>query len=152
MKRNIRYIVVHCTSTPPETTLKPMLEIWRQGKENPPYHYLIDRNGMVIQSLFENSIAHNDTPNNEECMHIAYLGGINKAGNSADTRSKGQKDALYDKLVALSNKYHNAVIVGKNELCETVSPCFNVKQWIGEYEPDLSEEEFSDDIEFLEAA
>lgn len=152
IKRNIRYIVVHSTLTAQDASIRPMINEWRQKKEDAPYHYLIDRNGTVVQGLFENNIANNDTPHNEECIHVAYIGGVDKEGKPKDTRTAAQEEALYDKLVALSNKYQQAAIVGKSDLCQSDSPCFNVKKWLGEYVPDLSEEEFTDETDFLEAA
>jgi N-acetylmuramoyl-L-alanine amidase len=56
-----------------------------------------------------------------------------------DTKTPNQEEALFNKIVALSIKYPSAAIMGHDELEPgSISPGFNVKEWIRNYEPDLN--------------
>lgn len=153
MKRNILYIVVHCTATPPETTIDSIKNYWKNelGWKNPGYHYIIKRNGEIVKILSEDQIANGVAGFNTAAVHISYIGGLDKHGKSADNRTEAQKHALFYKLVALSEKYPNATIVGHRDLSpdkngdgvieqrEWVKNCpgFDVRQWLKNYIPDL---------------
>lgn len=72
-------------------------------------------------------------------IHIAYAGGRNRSGALGDTRTPMQEETLFNKLVALTVKYTGATIIGHNELDASANcPGFSVKEWIKNYEPDLS--------------
>ena len=153
MQRNIRYIVVHSTATPQDVTVKTLLTAWKEEEKRkiPPYHCLIKSDGEVVPLLHERYPTNIDLAPGSECIHIAYIGGINKEGKQADTRTKRQEDALFGKLVEVSNRYPLAEVAGKDELCGTQEGCphFDVKSWVESYLPDLSEHSFFEDTEFM---
>ena len=118
-KNNIRYIVVHSSKTLPE-----------EFHISTPYHFLIHRNGKVEQSK---KISFTDA-----CIQIAYLGGVNKEKQVQDTRTEVQTDSLFNELIALSEKFPEAKIVGADKVFgETNNPGFNVKDWLKNYTPKI---------------
>ncbi len=151
MKRNVKFIVVHCTATPQDTSVKSLREAWKEilQCEDAPYHYIIEKDGETVQLLHENCIAGGAFPNNALCMHIAYIGGRDKEGKPKDTRTFKQKDALFGRLAGLSDRYPEAEIMGADEFSGTDvnSPGFDVKKWLGDYMPDLSERPWFEHLE-----
>ncbi|HMT96739.1 MAG TPA: N-acetylmuramoyl-L-alanine amidase [Ferruginibacter sp.] len=129
MKRHIRYIVVHSTAT-----FEPKVSQFYGN-----YHYVVERNGEIKKVHADASIIKNVEKVDNEAIHIAYAGGRNKSGTLGDTKTPNQEEALFNKIVALSIKYPSAAIVGHDELEPgSISPGFNVKEWIRNYEPDLN--------------
>jgi len=147
--RNIKYIVVHSTATSPTQTLEALKKSWEdeQGIKKPCFHYVILRDGEIVQTL-RRKTATGSLGVNNECIHIAYMGGIDKEGNAADTLTQAQKDSLFDLLVELSEKHHTAEIVGQDEIVPDsgTSPCFNIRQWLASYIPFIADYESELDI------
>jgi len=133
--RNIRYIVVHCTQTPPQTPLGVIKEL----TEIPRYHYVIQRDGEVERLLDDHKIAHGLYGHDCNSIHVAYIGGVDKKGNPADNRSMQQKHALFDTIVGLTEKYPLAKVIAQSELpnAEKNNPCFEVRAWLSDYTPEL---------------
>ena len=118
-KNNIRYIVVHSSKTLPEELYISI-----------PYHYIIHRNGSIGKSK-KLSVT-------DACVQIAYLGGVDKEKQVQDTRTDPQTDSLFNKLVALSERFPEARIVGADEVFgKTNDPGFNVKDWLKNYTPKI---------------
>lgn len=129
MKRHIRFIVVHSTAT-----FDPKVSQF-YGL----YHYVVERTGEIKRINSDTTVVRNTESVDHEAIHIAYAGGRNKTGTLGDTRTPVQEEALFNKIVALSVKYPGAAIVGHNDLdASSISPAFNVKEWIRTYEPDLN--------------
>ena len=153
MKREIKYIVVHCTATPPDAKIENIQRYWKEqlGWKNPGYHYIIKRNGEIVKINDEANISNGVAGNNRYSIHISYIGGIDKDGKPIDNRTDQQKHSLFNKLVSLSEKYPNATILGhrdfspdkdgdgKIEYNEWIKACpsFDVKDWLTNYTPDL---------------
>lgn len=141
--RNIKYIVVHCTATPPNTTLESIRRYWKEQRgwgDTPGYHYLIQRDGTLVKLLDEKKNCYGVYKHNSECISIAYLGGIDKEGKPADNRSQAQKHSLFDKIVELTERYPDAEVLGHRDFpgVKKACPCFDVKAWLKDYEPDLN--------------
>src|SRR5688572_22684434 len=117
MKRDIKYIVVHCTATPPDTTIESIQQYWKDhlGWKNPGYHYIIKRNGEIMRINEEEKISNGVKGYNKNSIHISYIGGADKSGGPVDNRTDAQKHALFNKLVSLSEKYPNAIILGHRD-------------------------------------
>lgn len=129
MKRHIRYIIVHSTAT-----FDPKVSQFYGN-----YHYVVERNGEIKKVNADATIVKNLERVDNEAIHIAYAGGRNKSGTLGDTKTPNQEESLFNKIVALSIKYPSAAIVGHDELEPgSISPGFNVKEWIRSYEPDLN--------------
>lgn len=141
MKRTIKYIVVHCTATPPETSIESIKNYWKKtlGWENPGYHYIIKRNGEIIKLLPEEEVANGVKGFNKDSVHISYIGGVDKNGAVLDNRTEAQKHALFNKLVALTEKHPGSTILGHRDFAGVTKMCpsFDVRKWLKEYTPDL---------------
>lgn len=151
--REIKYIVVHCTATPPETKIENIQRYWKEhlGWKNPGYHYIIKRSGEIVKINDEANISNGVGGHNRYSIHISYIGGVDKNGKPLDNRTDAQKHALFNKLVTLSEKYPGATILGhrdfspdkdgdgKIEYYEWIKacPCFDVREWLENYTPDL---------------
>ena len=140
--RNIKYIVVHCTATPSTTTVESIKKYWKEQRgwgDTPGYHYLIQRNGNLIKLLEENKNSFGVYAHNDNCISIAYIGGIDKDGKPQDNRSDSQKHAMFDLIVSLTEKYPQAEVLGHRDFAgvKKACPSFDVKKWLSEYEPDL---------------
>lgn len=139
--RTINYIVVHWTATQPAATVEAIQKYWKEirGWDKPGYHYLILRDGEIKQLLPESEISYGAYGHNQECIHISYIGGIDKDGKPLDNRSENQKHAMFDKLVDLAEKYPKAKILGHRDFPEVKKACpsFDVREWLSNYEPDL---------------
>jgi len=141
-KREVRYIVIHCTATQPETTIESIQKYWRdvKGWKNVPgYHYLIKANGEILKLLDESKNSYGVYAHNNECISLSYTGGIDKEGKPKDTRTRKQETAMFNKIVELSNRYPLAKIVGHRDFPEVKKACpsFDVKTWLANYKPDL---------------
>jgi len=142
LKRNIKYIAMHCTASKPEATLEELRTMWKEerGWKHPGYHYLIDREGEVLQLQHEKDIANGVKGYNTECIHIAYIGGVDKENKPMDNRNPAQMEALFFKIVELAEKYPNAEIKGHRDFPDVHKdcPCFDVKKFVEEYVPNIS--------------
>lgn len=141
-KRNIKYIVIHCTATPTNTSIDSMKRFWKEVRgwgDTPGYHYVIERNGNIVQLLDENKNSNGVYAHNSSCINIAYIGGIDKEGKPLDNLSDAQKHAMFDKIVELTEKYRGAEVLGHRDFPDAKKACpsFDVKKWLSEYEPDL---------------
>lgn len=60
------------------------------------------------------------------------------AGNPIDNRTPAQVRAMFNKLVALSEKYPGAEILGHRDFPGVTKRCpsFDVKQWLRDYIPE----------------
>lgn len=141
MEREIKYIVVHCTATPPETTIESIQRYWKEVKKwnNPGYHYIIRRDGTIVSIHPEDLIANGVARYNRYAIHISYIGGIDNKGNAIDNRTDVQKHVMFNKLIELSEKYPGATILGHRDFPGVTKQCpsFTVKDWLNNYTPDL---------------
>lgn len=143
MKRNIHYIVVHCTATPPETTVESIKRYWRENLKwkNPGYHYIILRSGEIMSLLLESEVANGVKGYNKNSIHISYIGGVDKNNQPIDNRTDAQKEAMFNKLIALTEKYPKATILGHRDFpgVTKMCPSFDVKEWLKHHIPDLEQ-------------
>ena len=151
--RTIKFIVVHCTATPPDATIESIKNYWKThlGWYNPGYHYIIKRNGEIVNLLPEEKASNGVKGHNQNSVHISYIGGIDKNGNPLDNRTDEQKHAMFNKLISLSEKYPDATILGHRDLSPDKNgngviepsewikycPSFDVREWLKNYTPDL---------------
>lgn len=100
MKRGIDYICIHCTATQPEATVTGILNYWKKhlGWKSPGYHILIDRHGSATQLLGFDYVSNGVRGYNKRCIHISYIGGIDREGNPKDTRTEEQKAAILEAI------------------------------------------------------
>lgn len=136
--RNVKYIVIHCTATQPETAIESIKRYWREVKKwgnTPGYHYIIKNNGEVIKLLDEGTNSYGVYAHNNECISISYIGGIDKNGKAEDTRSVAQIRAMYAKIQELKERYPNAEVRGHRDFpnINKACPSFDVRFWLTHY-------------------
>ncbi len=140
-RRIINNIVVHCTATPPDTKIESIQHYWREVMKwkNPGYHYLIDRLGNVHRLQSEDKIANGVAGHNADSIHLSYIGGVDANGKPTDNRTEAQKEAMFDKLVELSERYRKARILGHRDFEGVAKACpsFDVRTWLMNYVPPL---------------
>ena len=139
--REIKYIVVHCTATPTDTVIGNIQRYWKEnlGWKNPGYHYIIKRNGEIVQLNNEENISNGVAGYNKNAIHISYIGGIDKEAKAMDNRTDAQKHSMFNKLIAFSEKYPAAIILGHRDFPGATKSCpsFDVKEWLKSYSPEL---------------
>lgn len=137
--RIIRYIAVHCTASSVNTTPNDLLAYWykEKGWKAPGYHYLVQRDGEVVQLLEEERVSNGVKGYNKITINVAYIGGIDKEGRPVDNRTPRQEAALFDLLVELNERFPEAEILGHRDFpgVNKACPCFDVKQWLADYTP-----------------
>ena len=140
--RNIKYIVIHCTATQPETTLESIQRYWKEQRQwtTPGYHYIIKTDGTIIRLLEETKNSNGVYQHNSECINISYIGGIDKAGKPKDTRTKKQEKAMFNKIVEIMARYPQAKVLGHRDFpgVKKACPSFDVRTWFSNYTPDLA--------------
>lgn len=140
--RNILFIVIHCTATQPTASIESIKKYWKEVRgwgETPGYHFIIQPDGEIIQLLDECENSYGVHAHNSSSINIAYIGGIDKTGAPKDTRSRSQEHALFDKIVELTERYPQAIVLGHRDFQNVAKACpsFDVKTWLANYQPDI---------------
>lgn len=123
MSREVKFLVVHCTATPKNTTIKSIQNYWRNnlGWKSPGYHYIIESNGNIVQLADESQITNGVAGYNSVSIHISYIGGQFK-----DDRTDEQKESIEKLLTQLKKKYPKAKIQGHRDFgVKKACPQFN---------------------------
>jgi N-acetylmuramoyl-L-alanine amidase len=140
--RKIKFIVVHCTATQPTATVEAIRRYWKEQRgwgDTPGYHYLLLRDGEFVQLLAEEKASYGVYGHNAESINLSYIGGIDKDGKPQDTRTDEQKEAMFNKIVELTERYPEAEVLGHRDFPGVAKACpsFDVKSWLKGYEPNL---------------
>lgn len=146
MSKAIR-IVVHCTGEP--ANARRNKEYYRhyffdvKKWKHFGYHAVVYQDGTweVLQQLPDASptggiiedrtMACGATGNNNDSLHIAYVGGLDCFTNKpADTRTEEQKKTLWALIACWKKAYKITEVVGHNQLkgVTKACPCFDAKQ------------------------
>lgn len=130
--REIKYLVVHCTATHPDTKVQSLIDYWQKvlGWKNNGYHFVIDKNGNTSKITPIDKIANGVKGYNQNSIHIAYIGGIDSKGNPIDNRTIKQKESLLYNLRNLQRQFPGAVILGHRDFAgvKKECPCFDAKK------------------------
>ncbi len=128
--RDIKYLVVHCTATPRNTSIASIKRYWKNtlGWNNPGYHFIIERDGNVENLLSVDKVSNGVRGYNSKSIHVSYIG-----GQHSDDRTFEQKQAIETILTVLKSFYPNAEIKGHRDFPNVKKACpqFNA---ITEYE------------------
>lgn len=121
-ERKITEIIVHCSATPEgkDYTVDDIRRWHKQrGYSDVGYHYIVYRNGQLVQGRDINVIGAHAAGHNAHSIGICYIGGMS-ADNTRpeDTRTLRQKGRLLSLLVDLRKLYPNARIIGHRDLSE----------------------------------
>lgn len=147
MARRLRYLVIHCTATPAgrEVTADDIrrwhtLPEWAGGRgwKQVGYTDLIHLDGKVERLVDNNEDAWvdpweitNGVKNyNGVSRHIVYAGGLDAYGNSCDTRTPEQLEAMAAYVRDFHDRFPDVRIVGHRDLAPKDCPCFDVASWL----------------------
>lgn len=129
--REIKYIVLHCTATPQNTTIESIRNYWKNVLKwkNVGYHFIIDRAGNFTKLADLKTITNGVKGYNKNSIHIAYIGGIDDKGRAIDNRTIGQKYQILYLLRRLKTAYPLAKIMGHRDFpnVKKACPCFDAK-------------------------
>lgn len=129
--RNINLIIIHCSATKEGQNfhLKD-IDRWHRekGYKKVGYHYVIDLDGTVEKGRDESEIGAHCQGKNKNSIGICYVGGLDINGKPKDTRTKEQKEALWNLLRQLLNKYPKATIHGHRDFANKACPSFDVSK------------------------
>lgn len=120
MSREVKFLVVHCTGSSKNTTIKSIQNYWRNnlGWKSPGYHYIIESNGNIVQLATEDKICNGVAGYNSVSIHISYIGGQFK-----DDRTTEQKESIEKLLTQLKKKYPKAKIQGHRDFPNVKKAC-----------------------------
>jgi len=141
--RPINEIIVHCADTPaswggnmtPEQQ-RDEIRRWHveeRGWSDIGYHYVITRNGVVVQGRSLDKIGAHVKGHNKGTIGICLVGG--KGGTAHDkfreNFTKEQDFALRKLIDELKDRFVSVnKVSGHNEYAAKACPCFNVQEWI----------------------
>ena len=145
-------IVIHCSATRAGQDVRAAdIDKWHKerGFSEIGYHYVIDLDGTVevgrpltMDGAHCNTAGLSGLSYNKHSIGICYVGGLDSAGNPADTRTPEQKQALAELVYKLMDEHPGIVevighrdaspdkngdgIISRNEWIKQC-PCFDVK-------------------------
>ena len=127
--RTIDRIIVHCAATPEGKDFHAAdIDRWHRQRKFKciGYHYVIDLDGTVERGRPDEMIGAHCTGYNQHSIGVCYIGGMDKQNkNPKDTRTQAQKDALWDLLFLLKQKYPAATIAGHRDFANKACPSFD---------------------------
>jgi hypothetical protein len=138
----VQEICLHVSATrsdwqPTWTSIQRFNEIRRWHMEDNKwkdigYHWVIDRDGTLLQGRKENVIGAGVAGHNAGVIHIMALGGHGGSadGKIEDTWSKHQIQTLKLKIVDIGKRTQIKRISGHNEFAAKACPCFRVPKWV----------------------
>ena len=141
--RPVNEIIIHCADTPPSWggTMTPEQQrdeirrwhVEERGWSDIGYHYVITRNGVVVQGRSLDRIGAHVKGHNKGTIGICLVGG--KGGTAHDkfreNFTKEQDFALRKLIDELKDRFVSInKVSGHNEYAAKACPCFNVPEWI----------------------
>ena len=131
--RHIKYIVLHCTATPPTTTVASVLDYWKRilGWSRPGYHIIIPANG-ASQRLLADEIPSNGVRGyNHQCLHVSYVGGVDERGRPCDTRTPAQIAEQIRIVGRWLAQHPGAQVLGHRDFPSVTKACpsFDARAW-----------------------
>ncbi|MGM9818858.1 MAG: N-acetylmuramoyl-L-alanine amidase [Paludibacteraceae bacterium] len=144
----MKYLVIHCTSTPAgrevtaadikrwHTSAPPVGRGWKQVGYTDLFHLdgsierLVDNNEDANVDSWE--ITNGVAGYNSTSRHIVYAGGVDADNKkrAKDTRTPAQREAMKRYVLEFHRKHPTVKIVGHNELAAKACPSFDVPQWL----------------------
>jgi len=123
--RDIKYIVIHCTATQPNTKKEAILSYWKNTLKwkTVGYHRLIDANGVIHELAKYEQTTNGVKGYNSESIHFSYIGGIDESGRPKDTRTLKQKESLLYLVKQAKKQFPNAIVQGHKDFKGVAKAC-----------------------------
>lgn len=146
----LKDVIIHCSATPPDwmegQSLKAKraeIDRWHRTRRKPfrkiGYHWLIDRNGGVIEGRSEREQGAHVLGMNKNSLGICLIGGHGGAETDRfeDHFTPEQNRGLRDLLFGILERHEKAGapvirISGHNEHAAKACPCFRVAEWLAQ--------------------
>jgi N-acetylmuramoyl-L-alanine amidase len=132
--REIKYIVLHCTATKQDATVESIKNYWKNnlGWKNPGYHFLIEKNGNIINLHPIEEISNGVAGYNKNSIHISYIGGVDNNNKGLDNRTPKQILSQLQLIIEMKEKFSKAEILGHKDFPNVKKECpsFDVKRWL----------------------
>ena len=122
-------IVLHCSGIMPNQhqDIKDVDAYHKsKGWNGVGYHFYVRRDGTVEYGRRLDEVGAHVVNHNKHSIGICYEGGLDSAGEAADTRTPEQVRALREIVERMHAYFPHAVIVGHHDLNPTKPcPCFD---------------------------
>ena len=128
--RDIKYIVIHCTATQPNTKKESILNYWKNTLKwkSVGYHRLIDANGVIHELAKYEQVTNGVKGYNSNSIHFSYVGGVDEFNNPKDTRTLKQKESLLYLIKQAKKQFPNAIVQGHRDFgANKACPSFDAK-------------------------
>lgn len=149
MKKELQYLVIHCTATPQgREVTSDDIRAWHtapvsaggRGWKQVGYTDLVHLDGTVERLVDNNEDGWVDTweitngaaSYNGVSRHIVYAGGCDRNMQPQDTRTEAQRKALAAYVRDFHRKHPRVRIVGHRDLAAKACPSFDVAAWLKE--------------------
>lgn len=148
MKKELKYLVIHCTATPEgrevsendirnwHTSPPPKGNGWKQVGYTDLFHLdgsitrLVENNEDAWVDNWE--VTNGASGYNAVSRHIVYAGGVDKNARPKDTRTDAQRISLKNYVLDFHKRFPNVKIIGHNEVSKKDCPSFDVQKWLKE--------------------
>lgn len=145
--RKIDSIIVHCSATKAGLDFSAAdIDRWHRerGFNSIGYHYIVCLDGKIEKGRDVLLTGAHCKGWNERSIGICYIGGLDKNGLPADTRTNAQKRVLYQLIMDLQKEYGILQVLGHRDTSPDLNgdgviepyeyvkscPCFNVKEFM----------------------
>lgn len=140
-KDAVRFIVVHCSATPPEMDIGvDTIREWhkKKGWSDVGYHHVIRRSGLVeVGRAIDFQGAH-VSGHNHEAIGVCLIGGVDKAMRVDANFTLEQYASLESVLHALLSQFPGAAVRGHRDFpnVNKACPSFDVRAWWSQRNPE----------------
>ena len=129
--RTITLIIIHCSAVRPgQQSSVQDIDRWhrqRGWKYGCGYHYVVRRDGTVEPGRPVEQVGAHCQFHNQHSIGVCYEGGLNEAGQPADTRTPEQRHAMKCLITELLKRFPRALVVGHHDLNPMKAcPCYDV--------------------------
>lgn len=117
--RNIKFIVLHCSANKAGSNITAK-DIEREhirgrGFRKIGYHYVIHEDGKIVTGRPLSEAGAHVAGHNSDSIGICYIGGLDAAGNPADTRTSEQRASIFYLMQQLREKFPSSKICGHRD-------------------------------------
>jgi N-acetyl-anhydromuramyl-L-alanine amidase AmpD len=146
----LKYLVIHCTDTPPKMEVTPkMIRDWHmsppprgRGWDRVGYSDMIQRDGDLINltpyddddNITSDEMTWGAVGYNSVGRHIVLVGGRGPLKDFADHFTEEQGEALLTYLKDTILKHPDIIIIGHNQVSIKTCPGFVVYNWLSSHD------------------
>lgn len=136
-RRKTTEIILHCCASKNDCTVETIhnMHIKERGWKGIAYNFLIRFNGDIYKGRGEEYEGGHTINHNSNSIGIVTTGGLDSNGKAKDTRTKEQKESLYELVDYLLKKYNLRItdVHCHNEYANKQCPCYSITQFRDEY-------------------